>query len=484
MIDNLSFTALPPEIKWRPKYHFTAKDKWINDPNGLVYVDGTYHLYFQMNPDDSVWGNMHWGHATSQDLLHWQPQDIALFADPAGLGYIFSGGAVIDKNNTSGFKGNQNAPIVATFTHHSEEAIQAQSIAYSTDNGMTFNQFVGNPIIPNPGLKDFRDPKVIWHEPSQSWILCLVAGDCAQFYGSPDLKKWSLLSEFGKQHGSHSGVWECPDLFPLVCNQTGITKWVLLISINPGGPNGGSAMQYFVGEFDGKQFTPDDNKTRWLDFGTDFYAGITWDGLQDSGNKRIIIAWMSNWQYANKTPTDKWRGAMTLPREIRLAKVENEYLLCNLPSPDLHEASIAQKSYNCELNNLQTLAISDCCEIDLLLTGTSKDSIIIAKLKNGSGESLTLSLDLANKEAVFDRSNCTWSIEDFHGVMSGPIHTLEQTHIKVKIVVDVSSIEIFINDGLTNFTAVFYPETAISSLEISGRNVDQVNLSARVNLLA
>lgn len=473
-----------PENKWRPKYHFTAHDKWINDPNGLVFVDGTYHLFFQMNPDDSTWGNMHWGHATSQDLLHWQSQDIALFADPKGLGYIFSGGAVIDKNNTSGFKSNDNAPIVATFTHHTEDEVQMQSLAFSTDKGMTFTQYAGNPVIPNTGLKDFRDPKVIWHQPTQSWVMSLAAGDCAQFYSSPNLKEWTLLSEFGKHHGAKDVLWECPDLFPLICKKTGISKWVLLISINPGGPNGGSAMMYFVGEFDGKQFTPEDDNIRWLDFGTDFYAGITWDGLQDTSNKRIIIAWMSNWEYARNTPTDKWRGAMTLPREINLTMLEGEYLLSQLPSANLSAVTQDLKTYTNKLNDEQTYAISESCEMDLLLTNISQDNVIIAQLTNDCGESVTLSLDVANKQASLDRSKCKWSTEHFCGLMKGELPMLQASQIKVKILVDVSTIEVFINDGLSTFSAVFYADTPVSSLVISGQNVEQVSVSARINILA
>ena len=251
--------AIPTKVyteMYRPQYHFSPEEKWMNDPNGLVYHNGIYHLFYQFYPDDIVWGPMHWGHAISEDMVHWEHKPIALYPDEHGL--IFSGSAVVDHNNTSGFAKNGEVPLVAIFTYHLMEGekagrndFQTQGIAYSLDNGDTWTKYENNPVIGNPGIRDFRDPKVFWHEESEQWIMALVAGDHAKFYSSPDLKQWKFLSDFGKYQGAHGGVWECPDLFKLKAEGTEEEKWVLIISINPGAPNGGSGTQYFIGEFDG-----------------------------------------------------------------------------------------------------------------------------------------------------------------------------------------------------------------------------------------
>ena len=291
---------------FRPQFHFTPQEKWMNDPNGLVYNDGVYHLFYQYYPDDIVWGPMHWGHATSKDMIHWDHKPIALYPDELGL--IFSGSAVVDSNNSSGFGTKENPPLVAIFTYHLMEGekagrkdFQTQGIAYSLDNGNTWTKYEGNPVIGNDGIKDFRDPKVFWDEDTSQWVLILVAGDHAKFYKSSNLKDWELMSEFGKDKGAHGGVWECPDLFKLKVGETEEEKWVLLISINPGAPNGGSGTQYFVGEFDGTNFTTNHEDIKWLDYGMDNYAGVTYNNVPNKD--RLFIGWMSNWNYARDTPT-------------------------------------------------------------------------------------------------------------------------------------------------------------------------------------
>ncbi len=248
--------------KHRPQFHFTPAEKWMNDPNGMVYYEGEYHLFFQYYPEDIVWGPMHWGHSVSKDLVHWEHLPIALYPD--SLGYIFSGSAVIDWKNTSQLGTNGNPPMIAIFTHHDpvgEKAgkidFQYQSLAYSNDKGRTWTKYKGNPIVPNPGIRDFRDPKVIWEEDSNQWVMVFAAWDHVKFYGSANLIDWNHLSDFGKEWGTHAGVWECPDLFPMTVEGTGEKKWVLLQSLNPGAINGGSGTQYFVGDFDGKNFTLD-----------------------------------------------------------------------------------------------------------------------------------------------------------------------------------------------------------------------------------
>ena len=278
----------------RPQVHFSPKANWMNDPNGMVFFNNNYHLFYQYYPDSTVWGPMHWGHATSKDLVHWDHQPVALYPDT--LGYIFSGSAVADVNNTSGFGKDGKIPLVAIFTHHDPVGEKAgtgthetQSIAYSLDDGVTWKKYEKNPVLKNPGIKDFRDPKVMWYEPGKKWIMTLATLDHITFYSSPNLKDWTKESALGKEFGAHGGVWECPDLFPL--EYEGKEIWILVVNINPGGPNGGSATQYFTGQFDGNKFTPYQTDIRWLDYGPDEYAGITWS---NTGNRKIFLGWMSN----------------------------------------------------------------------------------------------------------------------------------------------------------------------------------------------
>lgn len=306
---------------FRSQYHFTPERGWMNDPNGLVYNNGVYHLFYQYYPHATVWGPMHWGHATSTDLIRWEHKPVALYPDENGL--IFSGSAVVDKYNTSGFGSNGQVPMVAVYTYHfmqgekiGRDDFQTQGIAFSLDNGETWTKYAGNPVIGNKGTRDLRDPKVFWHEATKSWIMALVAGNHVKFYRSQNLKDWGNISDFGIDQGAHGGVWECPDLFPLKVEGSDKEKWVLIISIGNGGPNGGSGTQYFVGDFDGTTFTSDQKEYKWLDWGTDNYAGVTYN--QVPNGDRIFIGWMSNWQYALTTPTSNWRSAMTLPRKLTL----------------------------------------------------------------------------------------------------------------------------------------------------------------------
>ncbi|MEL7187120.1 MAG: glycoside hydrolase family 32 protein, partial [Pseudomonadota bacterium] len=252
--------------KHRPGFHFSPPENWINDPNGLVWYDGLYHLFYQYNPYDKVWGAMHWGHAVSRDLVHWENRPVALNADHDGLGFVFSGSAFVDWNNTSGFQNGEHPPLIAMFTHHSKFDEQTQSLAFSTDGGTNWQMYESNPVIENPGIADFRDPKVFWCDKSELWIMALAAGAVIKFYSSSNLRKWQFLSDFGKGIGTHGGVWECPDLFELCVDGTDETRWVLLVSIGSGAPNGGSATQYFIGDFDGCKFVPDHTQVLWMDY--------------------------------------------------------------------------------------------------------------------------------------------------------------------------------------------------------------------------
>ena len=333
--DNLGTSKSYYKELYRPQFHFTPEKNWMNDHNGLVFFEGEYHLFYQYNPFGINWGHMSWGHAVSEDLVHWDHLPVALNEEDGIM--IFSGSAVVDWKNKSRFGRNGQPPLVAIYTgHRSSNQNQSQCIAYSNYEGRSWTKYKGNPVLQNPGTKDFRDPKVIWYEETNKWIMSLAVGNYVNFYSSPDLKKWEFESEFGSGEGAHGGVWECPDLFPLRINGENTQKWVLLVSMNPGGPNGGSATQYFVGDFNGHKFTNELKQIRWIDYGKDNYAGVTWSDIPDEDGRRIFIGWMNNWQYAQTVPTNPWRSSQTIPRELELKTYSEGIWICLLytsPSP-------------------------------------------------------------------------------------------------------------------------------------------------------
>ncbi|HKZ67209.1 MAG TPA: glycoside hydrolase family 32 protein [Chitinophagaceae bacterium] len=454
----------------RPQFHFSPKKYWMNDPNGMVYHNGVYHLFFQYYPGSTVWGPMHWGHTTSKDLIHWQEQPIALYPD--SLGYIFSGSAVVDKNNTSGLGKNGQVPLVAIFTHHDTTGekgkrsdYQNQSIAYSLDNGKTWIKYAGNPVIKNPGITDFRDPKVMWYEPQKKWVMTLATKDYITFYSSPDLKNWIKESEFGKEMGAHGGVWECPDLFTL--NDNGKKVWVLIVNLNPGGPNGGSATQYFLGDFDGKTFTVSHTDTRWLDYGPDEYAGITWSNM---GNRKVFLGWMSNWLYANVVPTQNWRSAMTIPRDLKLKRIGNDIFIASQPVPELSKIQskpiIAQ---NIQVTKSMDMAkktgkIKIPCRINLRLEQVKDFSLIIS---NDSNEEIVIGYDKKQNQYFIDRTK-SGKInfqKDFAARHIAPRFT-NNTTMNISLVIDVSSVELFADDGLTVMTEIFFPNKPYNQIHI------------------
>ena len=315
---------------YRPSYHFTPLYGWMNDPNGMVYKDGEYHLYFQYNPYGSKWGNMHWGHAVSKDLIHWQHLDPAIARDP--VGHIFSGSSVIDKKNTAGY--GKDA-IIAIYTNNSTNHDEVQCMAYSTDNGRTFTKYEGNPVLtPFDGLKDFRDPKVFWYEKGKCWYMIVSADKEMRLYKSKNLKKWDYVSAFGEGMGQQPCQYECPDFFQLPVNgDKKNMKWVMIMNINPGCMFGGSATEYFVGDFDGKTFTcQDPQESKWLDYGKDHYATVT---FSNTGDRVLAMTWMSNWQYANLTPFKQNRGANGLPRELKLYEKNGKYYVQEGPAPEV-----------------------------------------------------------------------------------------------------------------------------------------------------
>ncbi len=468
---------------YRPQFHFSPEKKWMNDPNGMVYHKGVYHLFYQYYPEDIVWGPMHWGHATSTDLVHWKHKPIALYPDEHGL--IFSGSAVVDKQNSSGFGTVENPPLVAIFTYHLMEGekagrtdFQTQGIAYSLDNGDTWEKYKGNPVIGNEGIKDFRDPKVMWHEETGKWIMTLVAGDHAKFYGSKDLKNWELLGEFGKDKGAHGGVWECPDLIPMKVNGTDEERWVLLISINPGAPNGGSGTQYFVGDFDGKVFTTDQTETKWIDFGTDNYAGVTYNNNPEVDP--IFIGWMSNWTYARDTPTEEWRSAMTTPRKLKLKKLNGEYQLFNYPIEGVDDIVNKKETAKIEVapSQMESLSSDNFNQSEIRFKTSAQDFELV--FGNSAKDELVLAMSGKQKTFFLDRSKSgkVDFQEDFgKGVQQMPVHFLPEGEYEVRILVDWSSIEIFINEGQYVMTSQIFPNGNYTGLIIknTGENVLQCN---------
>lgn len=467
--------------KYRPQFHFSPQSKWMNDPNGMVFYEGEYHLFYQYYPGSTVWGPMHWGHAVSKDLTHWEHLPIALYPD--SLGYIFSGSAVIDRNNTSGFACNGIPPMVAVFTYHNAERekagkidFQTQGIAYSLDKGRTWTKYAENPVLKNPGIKDFRDPKVFWHEGTNSWIMILAAQDRIKLYSSPDLLTWKYESDFGAAIGAHGGGWECPDLFSMRIDKDGKKKWVMLVSISGGGPNGGSATQYFVGDFDGHKFICETSETKWIDYGKDNYAGVTWSGIPKEDGRKLFIGWMSNWQYATNVPTYKWRSAMTFPRELILKRTENYYKLCSLPVKELE--LIREQCYVISNQNSKddldvTAAIpfkASPLEINLDVEWCHQPQKFGIKLSNSKGDELEAFYSGVNEIFTIDRSKLkdTSFAKDFSGIHKAPF--IAKGGLKLQILIDESSIEVFVNNGELVMTDLFFPSDGFDQITILARD--------------
>lgn len=462
---------------YRPQFHFTPEANWMNDPNGMVYYEGEYHLFYQYYPDSSVWGPMHWGHAVSKNLVKWEHLPIALYPD--SLGYIFSGSAVIDRENTSGFGSEEKPAMVAIFTYHNADGVEAgkndyesQGIAYSIDKGRTWVKYANNPVLKNPGLKDFRDPKVSWNKVSQKWIMALAVQDYISFYSSPNLIDWTFESDFGKEFGTHAGVWECPDLIPFTVDETDEQKWVLLVSINPGGPNGGSATQYFVGDFDGNKFTCETAETKWIDYGKDNYAGVTWAGIPEEDGRKLFLGWMSNWQYANIVPTNKWRSSMTFPRELVLKRIKNDYQIYSLPVKELE--LIREQCYiipNQEIKgNFDVTSVipfnASPLEINLEVKWDEQPQKFGIKLSNSAGDELEAFYSGENELFTIDRSKLkNISFSDVFASIDKANISCEKG-IKLQILIDESSIEIFVNNGELVMTDIFFPSEKFDKINI------------------
>ena len=451
--------------KFRPAYHHTPAYGWMNDPNGMFYKDGVYHLYFQHNPYGSTWGNMNWGHSYSTDLVHWTYAGDAI--TPDAWGTVFSGSAVVDKDNSAGF--GRNA-IVAFYTSAKPTPwgdAQMQSIAYSTDDGKTFEKYPGNPVITSTE-KDFRDPKVFWYAPGKHWVMMLAVGQEMQIWSSADLKDWKYESSFGAKQGAHGGVWECPDLVELPVEGTREKRWVLICNINPGGPFGGNAAQYFVGTFDGRKFTNDSpTQTKWMDWGKDHYATVTFSNAP--GGRVVALGWMSNWQYQGVLPTLQYRGANTIARDLSLYRDGGELLLRCAPVPEMEAA-------RAETRNFPSFRVSDRYEVSPLLDGNrgafevelelENDGAerILLSLSNAKGERLNMHYDVARRQFVMERSESglTNFSPDFPAMTVAPVTDTDR--LRLRLFVDRSSVEAFGDGGKFVMTNRVFPSEPYNTL--------------------
>lgn len=486
---------------YRPSYHFTPLYGWMNDPNGMVYKDGEYHLYFQYNPYGSKWGNMHWGHAVSKDLLHWENLEPAIARDT--MGHIFSGSSVVDKRNTAGF--GKDA-IIAIYTNNSVNHDEVQCVAYSNDNGRTFTKYEGNPVLtPFDGLKDFRDPKVFWYEKNKSWYMIVSADKETRFYRSKNLKQWTYVSAFGKGMGQQPCQYECPDFFQLPVNgDKKNMKWVMTMNINPGCIFGGSATEYFVGDFDGKQFTcPDANEVKWLDYGKDHYATVTFSNTAD---RVLAITWMSNWEYANITPFKQNRGANGLPRELKLYEKDGKYYVSEDAAPEVkalrkatHDMADATIDGQKALNGAAA-GMEGAFEVEADITPNA-NGIAGIEISNNKNERTLIYFDMKKGKVVMDRTESgltdfgkqsvphdieqAWDKQraaegkqparvenainyknDFALATWGPLSLCDGKTYHVDIFVDKSSVELFVDGGRVAMTNLVFPVAPYENLKL------------------
>jgi fructan beta-fructosidase len=469
-----------PRDVYRPAYHFTPPAGWMNDPNGLVYFEGEYHLFYQYHL------RSHWGHAVSPDLVHWTHLPVALAPDERGT--IASGSIVGDWDDRSGFFGGRPG-LVAIFTHWGEQTqIQDQSIAYSADRGRTWTKYAGNPVVPNPGVRDFRDPKVLWHEPTGKWVMVLAVYDRVHFYASPDLKQWEFTSEFGPGQGCQDGVWECPDLFELdVDGDPANRKWTLHVSI---GSRTSKAMQYFVGMFDGRRFVNDADPStiRWTDYGEDFYAAVSWFNLAPGDTRRLWIGWMNNWRYAKKVPTHGWQGAMSVPRRLGLKHTGGDLRLVQQPVEELsalrrREYRLAGEMISPGRNLLEDVS-GKSLEIVAELEPSAAETVGF-NLRAGGGRHATVAYDARGSRLYVDRtaSDALKFDPDFPGRHEAPLESVDGA-VRLHIFLDECSVEVFGNDGEAVITDLIFPDRASARLELFATGGEAVLKSLAVYTLA
>ena len=460
-------------MSFEPAYHFTPPKNWMNDPNGMVYYKGEFHLFYQHYPYGLNWGTMHWGHAVSKNLISWKHLPVALFPDKHGT--IFSGSAIVDMANTSGFASGDEKVLVAIFTYF-KWGLQRQGIAYSTDCGRTWTPYKSNPVIKNPFCVHFRDPKVFWHKESAAWVMVLTAGNCIRFYTSSDLKNWKYVSSFGKKDGSHGSVWECPDLFPLAVdgNNQNI-KWVLLVSVKQKAPNGASGTQYFIGSFDGTRFINDNSPGTilWLDYGKDNYAGVTWSDVPENDGRRLFIAWMSNWQYAAKTPADRFRGEMTLPRELTLSKKSGRVMLVQkiVHEIDLYLETPFYEEENISIKRSPYVVPKTFNSGAFVITVRVKNSAARFDIvcSNDRDENVRITCDMIHKIYSIDRTCSSSSVFSTHffGVHTAPFLGEEFGTIEFELYFDRTSVECIACGGLLSITELVFPAEPFLRVELS-----------------
>ncbi|WP_340017518.1 glycoside hydrolase family 32 protein [Paenibacillus sp. FSL H3-0457] len=493
--------------EYRPQIHYSPKGNWINDPNGMVYYEGEYHLFYQYTPHDTQpdFDRMHWGHAVSNDLVHWDELPPAI--SPGEDGAIFSGSAVVDKNNTSGFFNEAGSGLVAIYTNNGNNAQpgkpQVQSIAYSKDNGRTWTKYEGNPVLFPTETLDFRDPKVFWHEESSNWVMVLAVSDHVEFYTSSNLKDWLFASGFGSDiPGIHRGIFECPDVFKLqVDEDPNTTKWILTLSVgdrngvNPNDsepPAGGSGMMYFIGHFDGKVFTLDEtlesfDTIQWIDYGSDFYAAVTWDGIPNEDGRKIWVGWMNNWRYASTLPSKEWRGHMSIPREIQLRTYSEGLRLIQAPISELNQLrrsilSLQDITIKPDMNVLSDVSATKMEIIAEFEIGNAIEFGFKVRKSSSSNQETVIGYNVLNEELFVDRtkSNAVDFHPDFATKHKAPMKP-EHRRIQLSIYVDWSSVEIFGNNGTTIISDTIFPDLGSRGLELYAIGGELKVVSLQIN---
>ncbi|TVU58179.1 glycoside hydrolase family 32 protein [Paenarthrobacter nitroguajacolicus] len=488
---------------WRPVAHLTADKNWLNDPNGLVHHDGTYHAFYQYNPRGNSWGNMSWGHSTSTDLVHWEQQPVALEASPEEE--IFSGCIVMDQNNASGLGSAENPPMVALYTSAYgrngalSEGAQAQSVAFSLDNGTTWQKYQGNPVLNlAPTNNNFRDPKITWYEPGRYWVMTTVVADAqvVKLFKSTDLLHWDYLSDFSGV-GAQGGLWEVPELVLMDVEDSTAKKWVMLLSINPGGIAGGSGMQYFVGEFDGTRFTAENaaapdaplSESQWLDHGADYYAANSISGAP--GDKPVLLGWMGNWDYAEHVPTTPWRGSMAIPRELTLVRGERRFEVRSaisaaarqtLERGDVKSKNLTVGSSDQDLGEDFT-GRAQLIELEMDLT-SSREAGVILRQSADANTGLRISYDKETRTVKVDRSragttNFSEKFSPYHAVSLPPSGS--DGSVRLEILLDSSSVEVFAQDGAAVISDTFFPDwdaTGSSVFSVDGDTEFTVRMRA------
>lgn len=463
---------------YRLAYHFSPEKNWMHDPNGLVYHQGTYHLFYQYNPEGTTWGNMSWGHATTKDLVHWKRQPLAIPMDDSLM--IFSGSAVVDKRNTSGlFEDGDTTGMVAIYTAHLPN-LQTQALAYSSDDGHTWTHYKNNPVL-DEGMKDFRDPKVFWYEPQQAWIMVLAIPkeQKVRFYQSPDLREWTRLSEFGPQ-GFVDGIWECPDLFELPVENGHRTHWVLVVSYNT--QDGGSSMQYFVGNFDGTRFTNTNTNDLVLsvDEGKDYYAAVTWNNVPD--DRRLMTGWFNNWQYGEKIPTTGWRSAQSLVRSLHLRQFPEGVRLVQRPvveqqtlrgTPQRFEnVHISEGDDFLSLEDVHGQQLEIVAEFVFQPIKTPTEAQKLAsefgiKVFEGERQETVIGYDVASQSLFVDRTHSgdTTFSEHFAARTIG-LMPIDNGMVRMHVFVDHSSVEVFGNEGYVTMSNRIFPDQQKDGVEV------------------